>query len=623
MAEFVMRRSEDMLPEFEQMQRVGLFNENELKAIIKKTMSHEYKLVRRVKVKKDFLAYIQYKINVISLIKKRRKRLNYFFKKDEIEYAMVGKIHSLFKQCSFRWPDDLKLWLSHIEFCKQWNKKLQLSKIWTSMLQLHGNNNIHLWVMAAKWELEDNHSVDNARQIFLRGIRHHPENSKLWQEYFRMELIHVLTTRQRLSLLKEGEQADDEELKENFLKGEAACIVYKNAIVAIPNDSKCKCGFLEIALHFAFFAGDIINDIIDDLMDNHNNDPYTRSMLAKLHLHSSVLNPATDSSDQVTLKADSWAAEKKCWEDFDSALIEVNNSEMWKEYITFLYERINDSTNNDKGKFEITNHTLRSSSKQRSVSDERIQHFISVSERGHKSKMLDDDCYLLYANQLAFLGRELEAIKILHACVEEPDCAFAIKLRLLEMLVANEKISFEQNIDIKQFFRKLSKLISSMSQEEQDVFWTLWFDYAKKKNDEEFVLKAVEISETLKSSQSNRIKSLYIEWSVSRHGVENIMEIYEKKLCALCSPSLDLIKTVIKVLESSENQYVESITACYEDAVKNFGLEYPTVWLDYISHILKIDPVKVGKIHWRAMKTLKPDLVEEFVSGYTLIHAKT
>lgn len=615
-----MRRSEDMLPEFEQMQRIGLFNENELKAIIKKTMSHEYKLVRRVKVKKDFLAYIQYKINVISLVQKRRKRLNYFFKKDEIEYAMVGRIHTLFKQCTFRWPDDLKLWLSHVEFCKQWNKKVQLSKIWTSMLQLHGNSNVQLWVMAAKWELEDNHSVDNARQIFLRGIRHHPEDAKLWQEYFRMELLHVLTTRQRLAMLKEGEQADEEDLNEEFLNGKVAHIVYQNAIEAHPNDGKCKCGFLDIALHFAFFAGGIINFIIEDLEKNHESDPYSRSFLAKLHLHPSVLNPATDSSDHnLILKADSWTAEKKCWEDFESAITEVNTSEMWKEYMMFLHERINEMSENGNV-FEVTNHSLRSASKHKeTITDKRIQQFLSVADRGYKCNVLDSECYLIYANRLVLLGRTNDAIKLLHEYNKQTDSFYNIKLRLLELLTDNGN-ELDGNGNIKKFIEDLSESSSCMSQEQEKKFWTLWFEYAKGTNDEEYALKAVEVSEISKSSQTNMLKSLYIEWYVTLHSAENVVELYKQKLCTLTPPSLELIRTVIDILLSSETENKKSIISCYEDAVNSFGYEHPSIWLEYISYILKVDPLKVGKIHWRAMKNLKPVLVEEFISRYTLLN---
>ena len=36
--------------------------------------------------------------------------------------------------------------------------------------------------MAAKFQLEENKSAENARALFLRAIRHHPKVQKLWIE---------------------------------------------------------------------------------------------------------------------------------------------------------------------------------------------------------------------------------------------------------------------------------------------------------------------------------------------------------------------------------------------------------------------------------------------------------
>lgn len=41
---------------------------------------------------------------------------------------------------------------------------------------------IALWIMAAKWEMEDRLSSESARQLFLRALRFHPECPKLYQE---------------------------------------------------------------------------------------------------------------------------------------------------------------------------------------------------------------------------------------------------------------------------------------------------------------------------------------------------------------------------------------------------------------------------------------------------------
>lgn len=65
----------------------------QIKAIIKKRLRHEYKLVRIQRQKQDFLAYIQYEINLLDLIQQRRKAIQYYFKKDEIEFAIITRIH--------------------------------------------------------------------------------------------------------------------------------------------------------------------------------------------------------------------------------------------------------------------------------------------------------------------------------------------------------------------------------------------------------------------------------------------------------------------------------------------------------------------------------------------------
>lgn len=39
-----------------------------------------------------------------------------------------------------------------------------------------------LWMLAAKSELEDRNSSESARHLFLRALRFHPNNKKVYQE---------------------------------------------------------------------------------------------------------------------------------------------------------------------------------------------------------------------------------------------------------------------------------------------------------------------------------------------------------------------------------------------------------------------------------------------------------
>lgn len=54
-----------------------------------------------------------------------------------------------------------------------------------------------LWIMAAKSELEDRNSSESARHLFLRALRFHPNNKKVYQEVKEANIpythIHILS----------------------------------------------------------------------------------------------------------------------------------------------------------------------------------------------------------------------------------------------------------------------------------------------------------------------------------------------------------------------------------------------------------------------------------------------
>ena len=81
----------------------------------------------------------QYEIHLLELIEKRRTRVGYTFKKDEIEDPIIHRIQSVFRRASIKWKDDVQLWLSFIAFCRKWAAKVHLSKIFSSLLAIHSN----------------------------------------------------------------------------------------------------------------------------------------------------------------------------------------------------------------------------------------------------------------------------------------------------------------------------------------------------------------------------------------------------------------------------------------------------------------------------------------------------
>ena len=57
-----------------------------------------------------------------------------------------------------------------------------------------------LWVLAAKWELEENLSMEHARMLLQRGLRFNTKSQHLWQEvivyfyiYYVLSLVYIST----------------------------------------------------------------------------------------------------------------------------------------------------------------------------------------------------------------------------------------------------------------------------------------------------------------------------------------------------------------------------------------------------------------------------------------------
>uniref|UniRef100_A0A8C5EGM9 UTP6 small subunit processome component n=1 Tax=Gouania willdenowi TaxID=441366 RepID=A0A8C5EGM9_GOUWI len=267
MAEIVQQRIEDRIPELEQLERVGLFTKKEVKSIIKRATALEYKLHRLIVNKEDFIAYIQV-----------RRHIHYHFKREEIEFPIIHRITSLFRRATKKWKDDVQLWFSHVAFCKKWGTKMAISKVFSSMLAIHPDKPA-LWIMAAKSELEDRDSSESARHLFLRALRFHPNNKKVYQEYFRMELLHCEKLRQQKEQL---EKAEMDLFSPEILSGKLAEVVYRDAVGKIK-----EAGFVISLLNIATifdFTKELQDLILNDLQTNYTEDSVTWDFMAKREL---------------------------------------------------------------------------------------------------------------------------------------------------------------------------------------------------------------------------------------------------------------------------------------------------------------------------------------------------
>uniref|UniRef100_A0A674NCG7 UTP6 small subunit processome component n=1 Tax=Takifugu rubripes TaxID=31033 RepID=A0A674NCG7_TAKRU len=554
MAEIVQRRIEERIPELEQLERVGLFTRKEVKCIIKRVTALEYKLHRLILNKEDFTAYVQYEINILELIKKRRAHIHYQFKREEIEHPIIHRINSVFRRATNKWKDDVQLWLSHVAFCKKWATKSQISKVFSSMLAIHPDKPA-LWILAAKSEMEDRNSSESARHLFLRALRFHPNNQKVYQEYFRMELLHCEKLRKQKMELEKAEMD----------------------LVSVHLNFICEAKFVISLLYIAAifdFTQDLQELILQDLQGNYTEDSFTWDFMAKRELDA----PGAGEELQ-TVKgraSDINRREERCCQVYEEGLKTINTEPMWTCYLAFCLERLKRKTNVQE------------------LKEKRQARLLGVFRRAHDCSLLKEEYYKIWI--LLESGDHEGAASMARAATERYSQSLAAWSLCLQMSMQLESVDMSKlfqdalshvnpkvhrALRYKASARALLSAVPAVSMEMKERYldWSYSTGGYKKAR------------KTFKSLQDNRPLSkaffttmIQVEKKQDTPKMNNLRGYYERALQEFGTYDDDLWL-----------QYIQ-------EELGPFG-----------------QPENCSKIHWRAIKFLEGESVERFISKYTLL----
>ncbi|XP_075575752.1 U3 small nucleolar RNA-associated protein 6 homolog isoform X2 [Pelecanus crispus] len=594
MAERIEQRLEDRVPELEQLERVGLFTRREIRAVLRKASALEYKIQRRALRKEDFINYIQYEINLLELIKKRRARIGYSFKKDEIENSILHRVHSLFNRATGKWKEDVQLWLSHVAFCKQWNAKHQLSKVFSSMLAIHSNKPA-LWIMAAKWEMETQLSSESARRLFLRALRFHPECPKLYQEYFRMELMHAEKQRKEKKAFEQAKMDLGEfNYSEEILNGEMARIIYRDAAQKIKG-VEFHLAVLSIAKLFDF-TQDLQKEILESLQAKYADDPLTWDYMARRELELGSLQSTGHTTKQMKV-SEMTQREERCCAVFEEAVRAVPTEDIWKCYITFCLERYNRKTNSED------------------LKQKRLERTLSVFSKAHESSLLPEALYKQWLQLLLESNLFEKATEVAEAATKR----FSLSLETWQMRL--QVLIQLKSDEVTQCFEEAVKHVKSKVCGTLPL-WTLWVEWSEGTNSKEDTEALYRRSlHATTPAESVTMKEKYLDWTYRNGGYKKVKRVFTS-LCENRPFSLDFFRKMIQIEKEQECCKMLHLREYYERALREFGSTDSDLWLDYIKEELSHPqgkPENCGSIHWRAMKMLQGDLVEDFVSKYTLL----
>ncbi|KAM9584805.1 LOW QUALITY PROTEIN: U3 small nucleolar RNA-associated protein 6 homolog [Trichechus inunguis] len=590
MAEIIQERTEDRLPELEQLERIGLFSHAEIKVIIKKASDLEYRIQRRALFKEDFINYVQYEINLLELIQRRRTRTGYSFQKDEIENSIVRRVQGVFRHASAKWKDDVQLWLSCVVFCKKWATKVQLSKVFSAMLAIHSNKPA-LCIMATKWEIEDRLSSESARQLFLRALGCHPECPKLYQEYFRMELMHAEKLRKEK---QEFEKAKMEVENLDYPEEILARIIYKNS-VSIIRGAEFHVSLLSVAQLFDF-AKQLQKEIYDDLQALHTDDPLTWDYVARQELERESQPGEEQPATKQPKAAEVGQKEERCCAVYEEAVKTLPTEALWKCYINFCLERLTKKTNSEF------------------LREKRLERTMTTFRKAHELKLLPEFQYKQWIELLLHHDFFKEALEVAGAGTE----LFRDSVTLCQM--KPQVLITSESTDIAMLFEEGFVHLKPQVCLPLWISWVEWSEGTKSQEDTEAIFKKAVLAVT--GDNSVTLKDKYLDWAYRSVGYKKARAVFRS---LQESPfSVDFFRKMIQFEKEQESCKMANLRDYYERTLREFGSVDSDIWMDYIKEELNHPlgrPENCRQIYWRAMKMLQGESAEVFVAKQAMHQA--
>ncbi|XP_014770431.1 U3 small nucleolar RNA-associated protein 6 homolog [Octopus bimaculoides] len=582
MAEFVQQKIEEMIPEMEEMVRTKLFTNDETGRILRRRRAFEYKLKKMKKSLPDFIAYIQYEQNVLSLIRIRRRQLRCKSKICEIDVAIIQRIHRLFRQATKYFPNDLPLWLSHIEFAKKRNQKSTVNRIFSKMLRMH-NQNASLWILAAKHHFESG-ETPLARKFFHQGLRFNNTSQLLWLEYYRLELLCCDKARKRLEIL-EVTSEETPHSKQSTINGQIAFVVFKEAHEAIAGDVSFLLKFLPICRLFDFTEHHE-EEIFTLLLNQYKENELVWDALARRKFYYAAKDY---NKSLIPLKI-----YQDCFHSYEKSLEVKSTPSMLNMYLEFMFEQLQENN------MKITNYLK--------------EHILTVFETYSQKQLLSADNFLKWLQFQSDVGSVSKALKVAEFAVQKFPKDLRIWHGFLDLQILND-------IDFGTVYASFGKALDNLISQNTWPLWESLLNFAKK-------CKSSEIELIFKQGRSQpnidlvgKINTHYLKWIYNTSGILKARSEY-KELSKQKPVSLDFYKEFIVLEKSQKNPNIDSLRIVYEDAVQEYGKDIPDFWLQYInleSTHPKGKVEKLSSIHFRAIKVLQAEKLEEFNLKYILI----
>ncbi|KLJ08520.1 hypothetical protein EMPG_16063 [Blastomyces silverae] len=186
---------EQLVPEFKEFEKKKIFSKDEISAILKKRSDFEHRINATGPKPADYARYAEYEMNLDTLRRKRIKRLGV----KSPMHTGQRRVFFILDRATKKFHGDISLWMQYIEYARRQKAYKKLGQIFMNALRLHPTK-VELWICAARYALEDNGDMTQARSYMQRGLRFCKSSKLLWLQYAKLEMIYItrIATRQQI-----------------------------------------------------------------------------------------------------------------------------------------------------------------------------------------------------------------------------------------------------------------------------------------------------------------------------------------------------------------------------------------------------------------------------------------
>ncbi|CAH0398639.1 unnamed protein product [Chilo suppressalis] len=567
MAEQVNQRIEDMINELEQMRRTNLFDDEEIRELSRKRKEFEYRIQRRVKQKEDFVHYIAFELALLQDISLRRKQAKLGEKKKDIEYAIAKRLNKVFKQFIYRFQNEVEIYFEYIIFCQTVGFNSAVSGIIGQMLQIHGDKP-KMWLMASKWEKQEQQNLESARSFLLKGIHRHPESDILYLELFQIELI--------LCASFEKEEEKEKQIKR-------ADVVWKNGLKSLNN------------LKFLF------------------------------NLYDTCIRFEADKSITECIKQEIWSrtSNKEVWSYIASKELEGYH---WKEIEEFVTceKKYSKELQYYIGVYQEALQKF----PDEKLCTQYIHGLLGANETActdlQKISAVKEAWY--YGHDNGILSTEIFAfgIEILKMENEISDEKLSELLDNVSMNIYHDKFIWEEKLklcksDEKKMLSVLQDATKVLKSEAALSLWNSMIDNIESKDSLKNLYRRFQNCESavLLALKPKLLHKMY-EYS----GLKAARDMYEELIKAPPT-QIETHTVMIDIEKAQDKKNIKIIRKYYECLVQHHGKESIEVWMDYIKFESELGNAQFApNIYRRAIGALKKELVDEFIKAQTLSKIK-